>query len=227
MKMSQHWPAWIAVGLLTGISIGLTGCQDQDGKAHRITATYSVNDDDAKPTGDDSLNDGHVHIHGGLSMIHGRVVLKAKGQPDASISRQGEFSIDDRPVSLSPEQQAQFQRYYAQTEAVVHQSIDVAKAGAGAGLGISAGVMHNLLEGKTDDASMQATVHEHLTGLSHSVDAICNLLAAQQTLQDQLATQVAAFRPYASITDAQIQECHHGASEILEKNSGDHDKAAD
>lgn len=227
MKMSQHWPAWIAVGLLTGIGIGLTGCQDQNGKSHQLTASDSVDADDQGPPTAKPPETGHIHIHGGLSLVNGQVILKAKGQPDASISEQGEFRIDDKPLDLSPDQQALFHRYHAQTETIVHQSLDVAKASVGTGAGISAGVLRNVLNGKTDDASMQATVHEHLTGLSHSVDILCDQLATQKGIQDQLAGQVAAFRPYASITDAQIQECHHGASEMLEKNAGDHDKDAD
>ena len=225
MKMSQHWPAWIAVGLLTGVGIGLTGCQDQDGKSHQLTASASIDTNDQDQPSAKPPETGP--IHGGLSLVNGQVILKAKGLPNASISEQGEFRIDDKPLNISPDQQVLFRRFHAQTETIVHQSLDVAKAGVGTGAGISTGVLRNVLNGKTDDASMQATVHEHLTGLSHSVDILCDQLAAQKGIQDRLAGQVAAFRPYASITDAQIQECHHGASEMLDKNAGDHDQDAD
>lgn len=220
MKTMDSWGHWIGLALLTGIGIALTGCQDESAGGHPASTASSLH------RGWDDQGSGHVEwkdSQGGLSIQNGRIVVSARGRPDAFVDSHGGLRIGDQAVSLTAGQQAAFMTYYSRSTAMVGPALDIAGAGAKAGAGITAGVLQNLMEGKTDDASMQATVHAHLGGLSQSVDTLCHQLSALKAVQDQLAAQLPVWRPYAAIDEAQVQDCHHGAQDMLK----DHHEAGD
>ncbi|HEX7815493.1 DUF2884 family protein [Dyella sp.] len=128
-----------------------------------------------------------------------QVVLSPKGQPKAYIDANGNLSINDKPVSVTPEQQALLMAYYMDVADVHHTGTEMGKAGGKVAIQALAHAASSA-EGKAAEQTAQQ--------LSDMGMKICKDTAAIKTVQDQLGAQLPAFKPYAGIvSDASVSDC--------------------
>lgn len=179
--------------LLTSLllaALGLTACD----KSH-----YDVSIDNAI-----SLEDGHVAVH-------------APGHPDADISASGDLSIAGNPITATPAQHDLLKSYYAAAIAIRDHGIATGKAGAQvAGTALSS-VAKGLASGHTDQ--IDGEVNASAAKVEAQAAKICEDLQQLGTLQNALAAQLEAFRPYATIKPDEANDCLRGLK--------DHDHGGD
>ena len=149
--------------------------------------------------------DADTTMENGAIVLKGKhVVLSPDQQHEASIDASGNLTIDDKTVSVTPAQQALLMAYYMNVVDVHNTGINMAKAGGK--MAIQA-IAH--ASSGNDDKTKDAT--EQLVDLSMT---ICKDTAGIKTVQDQLAAQLPAFKPYAGIvSSASVDSCVNEAKE--------------
>jgi Protein of unknown function (DUF2884). len=156
--------------------------------------------------GDSSMSDfsSTSIANGAIVVRHGKVTLRAAGAPDAVISAEGNLKIDGTPVSTSAPQRDTLRQYYVAATAVREHGIAAGKAGVAlAGESIK-GALANVVStdgGKVDDKAGAGSEK-----VNQEVMKICQDLADIKAAQDELASQLSAFKPYAGIINARTSE---------------------
>lgn len=145
-------------------------------------------------------------MNGAIVLKDNHVVLSPDKQPKASIDSSGNLTIDDKTVSVTPAQQALLMAYYMNVVDVHNTGINMAKAGGKVAI---QSLAHAGSAGKSEDKAKDAT--QQLVDLSMN---ICKDTAGIKTVQDQLAAQLPAFKPYADIvSSASVDSCVNEAKE--------------
>jgi hypothetical protein len=141
--------------------------------------------------------------NGRITLKDNLVTLHAHGAPDALIGSSGNLQIGDATVPVTPAQHGLLMLYF-QNVADVHQTgADMGKIGAG--MGVKA--LKDSLDGKS-----KAEQDQHAEAGAGQLKALeqkmCQDLSNVKNVQDQLAAQLPAFKPYADImTGKDITDC--------------------
>lgn len=131
-------------------------------------------------------------------------------QPEAKISPRGDLLIDGKAVALTPAQRAQMLAYRAQLVAIARQGIAIGKQGATLGVNAAGTAIAGAFSGESEQ-QIHAKVEAQASGIRQAAAKICDRLPSLMASQRQLATDVPAFKPYATLTQAKIDECREHA----------------
>jgi len=140
-----------------------------------------------------------------------QVVAKTSGKnPDdpranAELTPQGELLLDGRKVETTPAQQVLLVEY--RREVMDLAEIGMALGVQGADLGGKAirEVFNGLLNG--DPSQIDARIESEAGKLEADAKRLCMKLSTLRETQQQLATALPAFKPYATMTQADIDDC--------------------
>lgn len=145
-----------------------------------------------------------------ITLHDGTVVIKAAPAPDARVDANGTLTIDGHEVTLTDAQRALLQRYNGAARQMREDAIATGKAGiatATKALGAAAGKITGA--DSADETSKKAD--EAAANVELAAAKICDDIADMKTAQDAVATQLDAFKPYASaLTDENIAHCRKG-----------------
>lgn len=130
--------------------------------------------------------------------------------PVAKITPQGDFIVAGKTVAITPAQREALLEYRKQLIAIATQGIAVGKQGAALGMQAASTAIADALAGKSD-AEIQKKVEAQASGIRQSAAKICDQLPAMMDEQQRLAIVLPAFKPYATMTQADIDECHADA----------------
>lgn len=132
----------------------------------------------------------------------------ANGLPHAEVTPQGDLLIDGKMTSMTSAQHALLMDYRRQVISVAETGMAVGVQGADlagkAVLEVVAGVLH----GDTDAAGKR--IEAEGKKIEVSAKQICLQLPAMFATQQQLATSLPAFAPYATMKQADIEDCMKG-----------------
>lgn len=146
----------------------------------------------------------HLTMHGGV------ITIKASGVPDATVDPQGQFAIDGKNVTVNDAQHALLLRYATAGQKMHADAIATGKAGAETAtkaLGAVAGKMTGAESAEETRQKMDAAAHD----VEMAAAKICDDVAEMKAAQDELATQLEAFKPYGNaLTESSVTECHSG-----------------
>lgn len=147
-------------------------------------------------------------VDGGITLHHDKVTLHVHGAPNAVIDAEGNLAIERKPVAIDAAQRALLLDYYRNTLAVQQHGIATGKAGvaiAGEAIG---SVVKGLASGDTDGIGKEVDAEAGKVELE--AKKICGDLANIKAAQDSLASQLAAFKPYAAIVDdSAVADCRN------------------
>ncbi|MBT2116639.1 DUF2884 family protein [Dyella sp. LX-66] len=150
-----------------------------------------------------SINTSHgdIRVHGGL------LVLAADGAPRATIDAAGVLNIDGKTISVDDRQRDLLRRYYTSATAVRQHGIETGKAGAAMAGEALKGVAETVAG---DKDSVDKRVEAQTQKITDQVMKICDDLADIKVVQDELATSLPAFKPYAGIMDEKsVTDCRN------------------
>lgn len=135
--------------------------------------------------------------NGGVTLKDNIVTLHVDGSPDAVIDSSGALLIGGKAVSATPVQQGLLMLYFQNVTDVHQTGTEMGKVGAGMG----AKALKNSLDGKSkaeQDQDAQAGGNQ----LKAMGEKICQDEANLKNVQDQLAAQLPAFKPYGNIVSS-------------------------
>lgn len=195
--MSIHRPLIVAT-LLCGL-ISVVGC----GAGKPIsggTAPSSRSDLDgtiagAMDTARDKLRTENIEISDSGS-----------NKPRAEISPQGDLLIGGKPIAVTPEQHELLLRYRGQLITIAEVGIDIGTQGAELGTHAASAALSAVFSGKSDRV-VERQVETQASGIRHAAAKLCDQLPALRESQQKLAATLPSFRPYATMTQDDIDDC--------------------
>jgi len=142
-----------------------------------------------------------------------KVTLRADGHPTAHIEADGSFLIDGKKVEVTPQQQALLQEYQREFDAMTQQGIAIGKQGAAmAGKAVTAAIKGAMGgDGETLEKKMKAEGEL----ITQEALKLCQRLVVIRGVQDKLAVDLIAFKPYATIDMADVQDCNGSAEDAV------------
>lgn len=139
-----------------------------------------------------------------------RVSDGGDGKPEAEITPQGDFLIAGKAVSLTPAQRTEMLAYRQQIIGIARQGVEIGKQGAALGMSAAGAAIAGALAGESDQQIRQR-VEAQASGIREAAAKICDRLPAMMTSQQKLAADVPAFKPYATMTRQDIDDCRTNA----------------
>lgn len=139
--------------------------------------------------------------------------------PKAQITPQGDFLVAGKPVALTPDLRAEVLDYRAQALAIARQGIAIGHQGVEVGRRAVAPLVIAALFGASDKR-IEASMHKRMSGLREATLALCRQMPQLMAAQQQLASDLPAFQPYATLTQKDIDDCHDDVRDSFDVASG-------
>jgi hypothetical protein len=155
-----------------------------------------------------NIDVSHVHVNvknGG----HGTSVYSDDGDnglPKAEISPQGDFLIEGRKIAATPAQQALLLDYRSQVIGIAEAGMDIGANAADLGINAAKEAIFGAISGKSDK-EIEASIKPQTDRIEAAAAQLCSRLPGLQRAQQQLAAALPEFKPYATMTQKDIDDC--------------------
>ncbi|MDE2272300.1 MAG: hypothetical protein KGJ94_09995 [Xanthomonadaceae bacterium] len=201
MIMRKLSPFCVAAGLFL-----LSACSSGNPASSTPVATASSNSSPISAVID------HAMDKASAKLATGNVTVSSNDDntPKAEITPRGDFLIADKPVPLTSLQRNEMLAYRAQLIEIAKQGIAIGKQGAKLGVSAASEAIAGALSGESDQQIRQR-VEAQASGIRQAAANICGQLPAMMESQQKLAADVPAFKPYADMTQKDIQDCRKDA----------------
>ena len=137
----------------------------------------------------------------------------AKGRAKGEISPQGDLLIGGKPVAIDADQRQALLAYREQLLEIVDAALVVGSRGAGIADEAVKGVWDLVFGGEEAEAAFEARIEAATERLEADVEAmICARLPALMASQQELASRIPEFGPYADLSQQDIDECGDSGS---------------
>jgi hypothetical protein len=134
-----------------------------------------------------------------------------KNLPKAEITPQGDLLIGGTKVDVNEQQHALLETYRAQLLAVAQSGMDVGVQGADIGLKAAGEALKGVFNG--DTKQIEAKIAPQVEKLKIEALALCNHLPGLLDAQTKLAAALPAFKPYATMSISDIDDCKKDVSD--------------
>jgi hypothetical protein len=124
------------------------------------------------------------------------VTLHVDGTPEADIASDGGFTVDGKSVATTPVERDLLVQYNRSVHAVHETGVAMGKAG------IETAAKAIAAKASSTPGDADTAAEAGASKLKDMTLDICKATAAIKLAQDQLATQLTAFKPYAAIVGA-------------------------
>jgi hypothetical protein len=149
-----------------------------------------------------------VMANGAITLDGNQVTLRVIGASKAAIDADGTFTVDGKPVVTTPAERSLLAQYNQSVRSVHETGLAMGKAGVRMAAKAVVASTSSAPGNAGETAEAGAGQMQQL-----SLD-ICKAQASIKTAQDQLATQLASFKPYASIVSASdVADCESDAKD--------------
>lgn len=126
--------------------------------------------------------------------------------PDAAITPRGDFLIAGKRVPLTGQQRKEVAVYRAQYIEIAREGIAIGHEGIEAGRRAVVPMVFAALFGASDH-EIQASMDKRLGGVREAAMKLCDRLPDLMATDQQLAADLPAFQPYATLTQKRIDDC--------------------
>lgn len=149
-----------------------------------------------------SLGDGD-----GRRIVHTGGKATDDTRPLAEITPQGELLIDGTRVEVTPAQHAMLVDYRAQILGIAEAGMAMGIAGADLGGKALGGVAGAIFGGEQAAREFEARMEAEGKRLEAEGRKLCERLGPLYTQQQALAASLPAFAPYATLSQAEVDDC--------------------
>lgn len=129
----------------------------------------------------------------------------------AEISPRGDLLINGKPVAVTPQQRALLLEYRARLIDIAEQGMQIGTQGVDLASHAVGTALNAVFSGRSHQQ-----VHDELeaeaAGIRRSATKLCERLPELMAAQRKLADALPAFRPYATMTAADIDHCRSEAA---------------
>lgn len=142
---------------------------------------------------------GNIHIGDGPHPHDGSL-------PKAVITPQGTLVIAGKPVEATPEQHTLLVGYRQQIIGIAEAGMDIGASGADVGVTAAKQAIWGAFTGKTDK-EIEASIKPQTDQIQAAAMQLCKRLPDLMTSQQKLAATMPAFKPYATMTQQDVDDC--------------------
>jgi hypothetical protein len=155
----------------------------------------------------EELQTGNLRLDNSLRFARNHGEPVSTDLPRAEITPQGDLLIEGEAQQIDAAQREQLLAYRGQIVAIALVGIDIGQKSADAALdavdGSWVGLLFSAMTGRLE-RRIERIVNEQV---QPAVVAICRQLPAVMDSQQQLASSVPAFRPYANLEADDVEDC--------------------
>lgn len=145
-----------------------------------------------------------VHVDGNDSYVD---TADGNGKlPKVVITPQGTLVIAGKPVSATPAQHALLVDYRQQIIGIAEAGMDIGTSGAALGVSAAREAIFGALTGKSDKA-IEASIKPQTDKIHAAAMQLCKRMPGLLASQQQLAIALPAFKPYATMTQKDVDDC--------------------
>ncbi len=148
------------------------------------------------------LNNGiHINVNGHRASTPGSDL------PKAEITPQGDLLIAGKAVAITAAQRQQLLAYRNHIIGVAEAGMAIGAKGAGIAGTALRGVGEAIFGGEQGQKNFEARMEAEGKKIEAQAKALCTRLPPLLATQDALAASLPAFKPYATMTQADIDDC--------------------
>lgn len=127
-------------------------------------------------------------------------------RPEAAITPKGDLVVDGKTVAVTPAQRTMLLEYRGQIIGVAEAGMAIGAKGADlAGVAVSEAL--GAVFGGGDTKAMEGRIEARAEKLKQEAKVICDRLPAMLDTQQKLAASLPAFKPYANMTQDDVDDC--------------------
>jgi hypothetical protein len=127
-------------------------------------------------------------------------------RPKAVITPQGELVIAGKEVKATPEQHALLLGYRQQIVRIAEAGMDIGAHGASLGASAAKEAIWGALTGKSDK-EIEAAIKPQTDKIQAAAARLCQRMPDLLASQQKLAAAMPEFRPYATMTQKDVDDC--------------------
>lgn len=143
-----------------------------------------------------NINVNGRKIHGGES-----------GLPKAEITPQGDLLIEGKTVAITPDQRTQLLDYRGQIIGIAETGMAIGSKGADLAGEALTGVVGAIFGGEEGGKAFEQRMDAEGKKIEAEALKLCKLLPGMLASQQALAASLPEFKPYARMTQADIDDC--------------------
>lgn len=140
----------------------------------------------------------------------GDVIVRAHDGSSARISALGDLDLGGKRITVTSTQRRLLESYHSEVLTLRKDAVATGKAGMQTGLHALSAVAKDLASGSTSSSSIDSEVNGRASKVNVLADAVCQDLARLYADQEQVASAIPAFGPYATIEPHEVSNCHGG-----------------
>lgn len=150
---------------------------------------------------------GDMDIHVGGANISRRKPRDADGNPlpEAEISPAGDLLIAGQAVDVTPAERELLLDYRGHVVSMIEAGMAIGVMGADLGMSAVGEALKSMFAGETTD--FEQRMEAEAAKLEAEAMQMCDRLPGMLQTQQQLAENLAEFRPYATMTAEDIEDC--------------------
>ena len=156
----------------------------------------------------EELRTQNISISDGINInVNGHEIKGKTGLPKAEITPQGELLIEGKQVALTPEQHEQLLVYRSQIVGIAEAGMAIGVQGADIAGEALTGAVGAIFGGEESGKAFEQRMQAQGEKIEAEAMKLCAFLPAMLSQQQALAASLPAFKPYANMTQADIDDC--------------------
>ena len=156
----------------------------------------------------------NISVNGGIRVNSGKdggvSVFSDDGEkdtrPKAEITPKGDLLIDGKAVAINPAQRAMLLEYRAHVIGIAESGMDIGVQGADLAAKAMGEAFKGIFSGKSEQ-EIEKTVEAEAATIKMSAAKLCGKLPLMMESQQKLAAALPEFKPYATMTKEDIDDC--------------------
>ena len=166
----------------------------------------------------------NISVNGGVRVSHGdhggiNVFSDDENdkRPKAEISPKGDLLIDGKAVAINAEQRAMLLEYRAHVISVAESGMEIGVQGADLAAKAMGEAFKGIFSGKSEQ-DIEKSVEAEAGKIKLAATKLCGKLPAMMSSQQKLAAALPEFKPYATMTQEDIDECRDESHKDYDAN---------
>ena len=145
--------------------------------------------------------------HSNISFRGDDVVISAADDSEARVTPAGDLYIQGKPVTVSAAQRRLLQEYYGGLKDIERRGLAIGEHAVDM-VGSMLGTLVTTLITDGDEKELDRKMKDKAEPLKDEARALCKDVQTERAVQDQIAGEIPAFKPYAVIDTESEHDCH-------------------
>ncbi len=127
-------------------------------------------------------------------------------RPEAEITPKGDLLIEGKPVAINGEQRRMLLDYRSHIIGLAESGMEIGVQGADLAAEAMGEAFKGIFSGKSEQ-EIEKAIEAEASGIKQAAAKLCERLPAVMASQQELAAALPEFKPYATMTQEDVDEC--------------------